>query len=484
MNESSNSQSYVWRLQMVMVGGALYLALALDWKSVGIAWICRLLLLHFIWVLWSWRAVAGTLLNPYTLFMLSATIFNAALGLLEALHLNRELLLEEFAPETVSRTMVLVLLALTSLHFGALLAVGRRPPKLNTSIESTPETDRALRLIGGALIVVSIVPVFLQVKDAVTIAITTGYLGLYQQQAAGAGFGSAILALADLFLPGTFFFLSARNNSRLERIIILAIFLSYCGTLLLVGYRGWSTLPVVTLAWLWDRTFGRLPRVALLAGAIVLLVGVFPLIRETRGLSAQERRGGGSALNTLSELDEHPAISAIAEMGGSVVTVAHTLELVPQYHAYEQGVGYLYAALTVVPSLFWDRHPTIARGIPSAWLIQEVDPSAAQLGAGLGYSFIAEAFLNFGILGVAAVSLLLGVFVVRLWLWAEHSDDPARFAVVACVLPYLLFYARAEAAVLPRTLVWNGLIPYWTCLYLRRLMMLRRRVETMAGDVI
>jgi hypothetical protein len=246
--------------------------------------------------------------------------------------------------------------------------------------------------------------------------------------------------------------------------------------LLFVGFRASSTFPLITAAWVWERTIGKIPRVLFLLAALAIIL-TFPLIAITRGLPGAQRTGVSQFREAYRELTDSPVVALIAETGGSIETVAHTVDLVPSAHAFERGVGYLYAALTAFPSLFWDRHPTYARGLPSAWLIETVDPAAAQQGNGLGYSFIAEAFLNFGYAGVALIGLLVGFAVVRLTRWTESGDIDVRVAVVAALLPYLLVCARAEAAVLVRPAVWYALLPY--LLYRR----LSRRLATDASRI-
>ena len=61
-----------------------------------------------------------------------------------------------------------------------------------------------------------------------------------------------------------------------------------------------------------------------------------------------------------------------------------------------------------MPNLFWDIHPTIARGLACDWITETVDPFADLVGGGLGYSFIAEAYLNFGWFGVPIVTGIIG----------------------------------------------------------------------------
>jgi hypothetical protein len=100
------------------------------------------------------------------------------------------------------------------------------------------------------------------------------------------------------------------------------------------------------------------------------------------------------------------------------------------------------------------------------WLTETVDPYTADEGGSLGFSFVADEFLNFGAPGVALFSLLMGFAVVRLAQWAEGSS--ARLATVATFIPWLLFCARSELDFLPRPLVWYGLCPYGLFLVIRR----------------
>jgi len=462
---SADQRLFVLLIQTISLCAGLFLLVA-DWRTLSLEWIGRLLLFHLIWALWSWRKLGGTLLNPYVLFMLSATLFNAGLGLVEAVHLNREPILPDFPDEIVARSLLIVFASLSALHWGALFVLRDRPAGAGAPSVSSPIGDRALRLIGWGLLAISFVPLMVQLNKAVSVALGGGYFALFQQEIGFAGLGSAIQILSDLTGPGIFFLLAGSKERRFERRAALVLLMLYCGTALFLGSRG-SAMSLVAVTWLWERSIARVPRMLLIGAAAVLLVGVFPLIRETRNLSAAERRTV-SVRGTYSELEENPAVDAIMEMGSSILSLAYTLELVPNYRPYDLGAGYFYGAFSLVPSLFWARHPSVARGTYSKWLIESVDPVTADMGGGLGFSFIAEAFLNFGAVGAPFVCLLLGYGIARLWIWSERSRDPGGFAVVATLLPYLLFFARGEFMFIPRPFVWYGLVPYGAYLFLRR----------------
>lgn len=464
MSELPRRGSYFGPTQMVVFAITLALLLlpgATTASPISIRACCILLLLHSVWALWSWRRVSGAFFDPYLLFLLSATLFNAGLALLEVFGLNTESLFTDFPPTIIVKSLLLVLAGLAGLHFGAVLAFS---PK-EGSERQPPDSYFALRITGWTLLAASLGPLWAQLREVVSLVSVGGYMALYQQDLAAAGVASATGAAAELVLPGAFFVLAGSVQRRFERMAALAVLSGYCGTLLFAGYRGHSILPLVSAAWLWDCVIGRIPRAVILAAAAVLVSFVFPLVRATRDLPAAERTVSTEA---YSELGDRSAVSGLSEMGGSLATVAYTIELVPAQRPYDLGMGYAYALLTIIPSVFWDRHPSVARGTPSAWLIETVDPITASLGGGLGFSFIADAYLNFGAFGVPLISLLMGFGIVRFSRWA--SGSAARLAVVATFLPFLLFSARSEIANLPRPLVWYSFAPYALYFFFRRLL--------------
>jgi oligosaccharide repeat unit polymerase len=418
---------------------------------------CRLLLVHTVWALLSWQRACGLLFHPYVLFLLAATLFNAGLALLQALGLTQELL-ASYPPDLVLRSLQLVFAALAAMHFGALLAVSSG---YRRDASEAPDSDVALRIAGCALLAISLLPLAVKLHAIVEIVASGGYMALYQRGIAAAGASSAMSAAADLVLPGSFFMLAGSAGRPRYRTVALAVLATYSATMLYAGWRALSLMPLVSAAWLWERTIFRIPRILIASAAVIVVGVVVPVVRATRGLSASER-----ASSSYSDLAELPAVAGVEEMGGTIETVALTVELVPAYRPYDFGRGYAYALLTIMPSLFWSPHPSVARGIPSVWLTETVDPFVADQGGSLGFSFVADAFLNFGALGVPLFALLMGFAIVRLCQWAEGST--ARLATVATFIPWLLFCARSELDFLPRPLVWYGLCPYALFLLVRR----------------
>jgi hypothetical protein len=291
---------------------------------------CILLLLHSVWALWSWRRLSGTLFEPYALFMLSATLFNGGLALLEVFRLNIGPLLAEFPPEVAVRSLLLVFAGLVGLHFGALLAFA---PGRGSEVDESRASRPAMRITGSALLAVSFVPLLAQLRNAVSVATSGGYMALYQQDFAAAGAGSALGAGAAFALPGACFVLAGSAGWRFDRIAALAVLSMQSCALLFAGYRLHSILPLLTVAWLWDRTIQRIPRALIAPTAAILLSFVFPFVRATRELPAAER-------TTTSGSEFQATVAGLEEMGGTIETVAYTVELVPAQRPYDLGMGY------------------------------------------------------------------------------------------------------------------------------------------------
>jgi oligosaccharide repeat unit polymerase len=227
-----------------------------------------------------------------------------------------------------------------------------------------------------------------------------------------------------------------------------------------LGVRHEAAILILMLVWLWDRVVGHFNRGMLLAGATALVAVVFPLVAATRDSSGQDRTGINYLAQSYSTI-QNPLVSTISEMGGSIRTIAYTIELVPRTRDFDYGESYGYAALTVFPNLFWSVHPTIAHELPSSWITWAVEPDTARQGGGLGYSFIAEAYLNFGYLGAPLLMLFGGYLGARFIVWACRGQRPDRLAFLACAASFAIFLARAESAVVFREVVWNSAIPFF-----------------------
>ena len=189
------------------------------------------------------------------------------------------------------------------------------------------------------------------------------------------------------------FLLAGASRNRVQCLIAVGAIGGYAAIQFYLGVRHEAAILAVEAAWVWHRVIRPVRPVVLVAAAAFLVGVVFPLVGAIRNTSGKDR----STLEFLTEnyvSIDNPLVASISEMGGSMETVAHTLNFVPAERDYEMGVGYAYAVSTLFPNLFWKIHPAMEHELPSSWLTWLVDPYTASQGGGRGFSFIAEAYFE------------------------------------------------------------------------------------------
>jgi len=433
-----------------------------------------LLCFQAIWSFWSWYMLTKSLFNPYLLFFLSAFLFNAGQALLQVFHLNKAGILGQldftyFTDETIINALFLVMLSLASWHLGALISVS---PIQSIYVKSKIQ-EKILSLsskncydLGYFLMCVSLFPSIYVLKNNLGTVISDGYAGLYQVEDA-TGFAAIPNILSTFIVPSSFFLLVGSKYKNQGKILSVTIIVIYSIMQFIIGQRNQGIMPLISFAWLWNNFVRPLPKILLLGSGCLMMFVFIPLIATTRDAQSQQQFSIDFLVESFSSID-NPVVAAISEMGSSLLTVTATLELVPATKNFQLGAEYLYALLTLVPNYFGKVHPTIARGIPDQWLVEQINPYFAMNGGTYGFSFIAEAYLNFGWIGTPIALALMGFMFANFISWASRYTEPGKMALLASFISFFLFFPRSESALLVRPLFWYSLIPYWVVCFLNK----------------
>jgi hypothetical protein len=423
---------------------------------VSLWWRCLLVTCFVIWAVASWYWARGGLFNPYGLFLLATLAFNVGQVPLQVFGLNQNgLLAQQFSNAQLEDALLFLGGSLIFLHTGALLALPNEQV-WRTRRALTPPKRRAALHVGLVLVAVATIPSIIVATKSVDLVTGGGYLAIYDQNVAR-GVAAAPQILAALLLPGALLVLVGSEGRR--RWVLLSGIAVGASALvhLYIGDRGGGALPVIAWLWAYSSSVRKVDGRLLLITCLTALIVVFPVVRQLRTLDAAAR-GSVGVVGAFTSV-QNPVLFTISETGNSLSTVAATMELVPRTRGFDNGAGYGYAALTAVPNLFWAVHPSVAHGDYSTWLINEISPDTLYVyHISLGFSYMAEAFINFGWFGLL-VCLLIGMGVVRLEVWAQ-SGDITRNVVVGTSLAALLWWPRAEAYYEVRDFLWYGLLPF------------------------
>jgi hypothetical protein len=216
--------------------------------------------------------------------------------------------------------------------------------------------------------------------------------------------------------------------------------------LFVAGFRGPVIVHAAALLAIWARKDLRTARRVAAASAALVLV-LAPAVKLARNLD--------QPLSTA--LAQAHSLDTLLEAGGSMQALVVTSELIESgAEPLWLGRSYLMAVQRVVPNLStrWTPAARTRMVTPSAWVTMHTDPWVYERGGGIGFSGVAEPYLNFGRLGVLLFFALLGYVIQFLDVGGEGS--PHRAAVAAASLGFLYWTVRNDTAPLLRAVAFAG----------------------------
>lgn len=472
-NSSRNLRNFILPVAVIALlslgfFGLLYLGDFIEIQSLTYLLSIYLTFL-FLFILWSWWVISGSFFDPYILFILAAILFNGGLAILISLKVDLNIknysgtsslqdILTPFSSNTIFEALLLVGIGLISFHIGALVsAVYSNKGVENPANSQESSNYSAIRRVGWTLLIISILPAIMIWKNVFEAVLTSGYTAVFTRNWA-TGIGATPRVLAFFLVPGSLFLLAGSRKNRVGILVSGLVILFYSFTMFFIGTRRLAIMPLIAYFWLWHTTIRPFSKKFLLISGLIALFIILPMVGASRQTIGENRLNISYFIGQLFSLD-NPALSILSEMSNTIQTVAYTLVLVPSSRAFDLGLSYFYSILGVIPNLFWSVHPTSVH-LLSDWLTWTINPAYALLGGGYGFSFIAEAYLNFGWIGMPIALSFIGFLYVKLIYWARNSNDPAKTTVVAIFLSSFLLFARGESALLLRDLIWYSIFPY------------------------
>ena len=242
--------------------------------------------------------------------------------------------------------------------------------------------------------------------------------------------------------------IAAAGASRHRFRIVSAIGAIWLAGLIYWGFRGPALIAVLIVYIIAHKKGLHVSRhMPLLAAASLLIL--LPLLRVSRELPLNDR------LSQMS-LKDFNILDAPAEMGMSIRPLVETIDLLdPQ--EFRMGRTYWIAIKGIVPNLAlrWEATSTESELDlpPGHWITSIVDPWTYKNYGGMGFSAIAEPYMNFGVAGVVAYFFLLSFFLIRL----EQLSVRSAYALAAwaLILGPLLWTTRNDFTNFFRPAVWG-----------------------------
>ncbi len=189
--------------------------------------------------------------------------------------------------------------------------------------------------------------------------------------------------------------------------------------------------------------------VAIFAIAAAMLFGGMKVYRGSKDLGDLAR----------SATDPTVVIARNAHEAGSTMDiVVRSLAIVPDEYPFFHGFTYLAAFERVVPKVLV---PGGHDFVSSVWITNATMPSQYSRAHGLGFSIVAEAYINFGAAAAPLVLFVIGLVHGRIerWLCGERVD-PRLFVLFLLINAALILHVRNTAVLYVRGTIWSACIVF------------------------
>jgi hypothetical protein len=387
--------------------------------------------------------------------------------------------------ESILTGMPVVMLAFSSFLLGALLlptlipapATGTADGAAGSMADFTPRAQ-ALRRVGFAIYAVSalLVAASSLAGGTLSFALEGGYSAYHGAKRAGA-IPQVVGVLVAHLLPWSLLILTATSRDRRSRRQVVLLAVPFILIMLAVGDRGGpiGTMAVITSGlYLVGARIGLWRTLAVIASIVFLI----PTILNLRQLPISQWSGGAIAnaatnqVQSTNTFGDDPVSGFLSSMSSPYQTLMETVKVVPDLEGYHRGGDYLSSLVVAVPFrsiIFPFFGAEIQRRPPSQWVLLFLHPGR---NAGPGYLQVAEAYLQFGAIGVVGLYLIFGWGLTRLWRsMTSKTLDPRVLAFALIVMMETLLWVRNSSTLVVRAVAWGWILTY----VIPALMMMRKR---------
>jgi len=315
-----------------------------------------------------------------------------------------------------------IVLALSAFGIGQSLGglgAGRKKRSAHVKELNILEVNRFIYAQGIGLFMIGLIFLFIALKSYGNI-LAYSRAELFNLKADSRGFG-----LFMMVMPGAIMLLTVSARTRIQKIFSYSLAVVFFLLILLSGYRSAALMPALVGVIIWVKTGRKIPVVIAITAIIFVLVAI-SVVSIFRQMGSYEKLG---AEQLRSSYESSRMIDSFAEMGASVGVLSEVLRLIPKKESYRYGYSYWIAIKEMIPnvSLSIDssesRKSKLAQAAfskaklkemaPADWITYKVNRWKFDHGQGLGFSAIAEPYLNFGMIGVIFYFSILGFILFR-----------------------------------------------------------------------
>lgn len=263
------------------------------------------------------------------------------------------------------------------------------------------------------------------------------------------GVGGRGLGAFLMVFPGAVVTLLIGARKTRARVFAWSLAAFAFAVILISGYRSQAMYPLLVAVVLLSKCGRRIPISVALAGLAFLLIAI-PVVGQIRQQSYEK-----IDMEVVEKSTEQASVAeGLATLGSTLGVLAKSIEVVPARAPFQNGYTYWVAIRDAMPNLSWTMDTSAraaalgnyAKGTkaifdlpPGDWMTYIIDPQKFRIGHGVGFSAIAEPYVNFGFGGIVVFFLVVGLCFA----WLDRVDMLRR--------PWILLLTSSTLWALLRT---------------------------------
>lgn len=364
-----------------------------------------------------------------------------------------------------------VVLALCSFGFGNAISMLIKKPKRVTPQAVAVQRNRTMAFLRSQSMGLGIACFCFLFMTIISYGNIFAYsrAELFNLQTDTRGFGVLMMVLPSTVI---LFVVSAQTKTQKLMAYSLGVFVFLM--IMLSGYRSAALFPALVGVILWVKSGKRIPTLVAVGAIFFVLIAI-----STVGVFRQ--MGSYDSLNSeklQSSFEDASLDASITEMGQTVAILANVIKLVPAKDNHTYGNSYWLAFKEMFPNIGSNINSDKSRSArkdraafdqdelvkmkPADWITYRLNRWKFDNGQGVGFSAIAEPYLNFGTFGVVSFFILLGFLFGRLDMM-DLITHPYLFLLMATIFwPFIRTvrndfsnFTKPAGFILIIVLIWN-----------------------------
>lgn len=320
------------------------------------------------------------------------------------------------------------------------------------------EKRKRIVSVGWLLLALSFAPTLYMLLSDIQKVSTSSYGATLEK---ASGLRKVCSLLSNYFISAILilFCFEDRKRGRLYALITGYLALQIAGGSRIETFRLAITFLLISERYRKELTGGKRLLLAVTALAGIFVFSAVSDIRNQIHLSADVPE---LMIHTVKNVwEDNFLVSAINEMGNTQLINTLVYSKCPEPVPFQYGLSYLKMLWAIVPNFIGSAY-TGYIGVDITF-----SPLYTVTEAGMGASFIAEGYWNFG-----SFSVLLFFFFGALYGWIEKrfclagrskSGKPENIFLLIYTMYYFIFLVRSEALGFGRSFVYYAVIPYFMC---------------------